>query len=125
MPLKSISDTISTWTWPATLDYSAIQERISTLLLEIGRGPGSLYSEIVNEIPDPEIYPEIDWDAEVRLGDGLCLSERAFLKERRRAIRVPFAKLMGVREKDIDERDIPIVAIAGSGGGRLTSIRFG
>lgn len=28
-----------------------------------------------------------------------------------------FAKLFGVDESEIDERDLPVVAIAGSGGG--------
>ncbi|KAI0784211.1 FabD/lysophospholipase-like protein [Abortiporus biennis] len=108
---------MATWTWPTTFDFSAVQERISSLILELGMGPGSLYSEIVNDPPDPDIYPEIEWDAEVRLGEDVCLSERAFLRERKRRMRKHFAQLFGVHEKDIDERDLPIVALAGSGGG--------
>lgn len=71
----------------------------------------------MNDPPDPLIHPECNWDAEVRLGDELCLSERAFLRERRRKMKKAFAKLFNVDESEIDERDIPIVAIAGSGGG--------
>ncbi|KAH8099985.1 FabD/lysophospholipase-like protein [Cristinia sonorae] len=108
---------MSAWSWPTTLDFSTIQSRVSALFLELGLGPGSLYSEIVHEPADPTIHPEIEWDAEVRLGNDLCISERAFLHERRRAMREPFAKLIGVSVEEVDERDLPVVAIAGSGGG--------
>ena len=91
-------------------------------MLELGRGPGSLYSEIVYDPPGLSIHPECQWDAEVRLGDELCLSERAFLRERRRRMKSGFAKLFGVDEREIDERDLPVVAIAGSGGGKRTNI---
>lgn len=88
-------------------------------------GPGSLYSEIMTTPPDPCIYPEVEWDAEVRLGEELCIAERAFLGERRRVIKASFSKLIGVPEDDINEHDIPIVAIAGSGGGRsFRLVRF-
>ncbi|KAJ3491784.1 hypothetical protein NLI96_g443 [Meripilus lineatus] len=120
--MKSIADALSTWTWPSTLDYSSVQTQISAFFLELGLGPGSLYSEIVNNPPDPQLYPEVEWDAEVRLGDELCISERAFLKERRRFMRASFARLIGVPERDVDIRDIPIVALAGSGGGRSRSL---
>ncbi|KAJ8469509.1 hypothetical protein ONZ51_g8947 [Trametes cubensis] len=90
---------------------------MSALLLELGLGPGSLYDEIVNSPPDITVNPECEWDADVRLGEELCLAERAFLGERKRRMRASFAKLMGVPESEIDERDLPIVAIAGSGGG--------
>ena len=116
--MQSISSTISTWNWPTTTFFSDLQDRLSALLLELGRGPGSLYSQVVVEPPDLDIHPEYEWDAEVRLGEELCLAERAFLEERRRAMRAPFAKLMGVPEDQVDIRDIPVVAIAGSGGGK-------
>ena len=90
---------------------------MSALLLELGLGPGSLYDEIVNSPPDITVNPECEWDADVRLGEELCLAERAFLGERKRRMKASFAKLMGVPESEIDERDLPIVAIAGSGGG--------
>ena len=79
--------------------------------------PGSLYDEIVNTPPDLALHPECEWDAQVRLGEDLCIAERAFLGERKRKMRLAFAKLMGVPESEVDERDLPIVAIAGSGGG--------
>lgn len=86
-------------------------------MLELSRGPGSLFQQIVHDHPDPAVHPECQWDAEVRLGDDLCVSERAFLRERKRKMRKAFAKLFNVDESEIDERDLPIVAIAGSGGG--------
>jgi phospholipase A2 len=63
------------------------------------------------------VNPECDWDADVRLGDDLCLSERAFLRERKRVMKSAFAKLMEVPEEEVHEEDLPVVAIAGSGGG--------
>ncbi|KAI0644024.1 FabD/lysophospholipase-like protein [Trametes meyenii] len=128
IPVQSISSTMSTWTWPtalptpdfqwpAPLPVTELQERFSALLLELGLGPGSLYDRIVNSPPDPAIHPECEWDAEVRLGQELCLPERAFLGERKRRMKASFARLMGVSESEVDERDLPLVAIAGSGGG--------
>lgn len=111
-----------TWTWPTSLDFAWYQERLSALFLELSLGPGSLYSEVVDAPPDPKLHPEVEWDASVRLGEDLCMSERAFLGERRRAMRVPFAQLLGVKPEEIDERDMPIVAIAGSGGGKTEII---
>ncbi|THG96596.1 hypothetical protein EW026_g5257, partial [Hermanssonia centrifuga] len=108
---------MSTWKWPTSLDFTSLQAQLSALFLELSMGPGSLYSEIVDSPPDPKVYPEVDWDAEVRFGQELCMAERAFIGERRRAMRAPFANLIGVPESDIDERDLPIVAVAGSGGG--------
>ncbi|KAI8973120.1 FabD/lysophospholipase-like protein [Trametes punicea] len=127
-PAQAIASSMSTWKWPTSFptpdiqwppsfSIADLQERLSALLLELGLGPGSLYDEIVNGPPDLAVHPECEWDAEVRLGEDLCLAERGFLGERKRRMRSSFAKLLGVPESEIDERDLPIVAIAGSGGG--------
>ena len=113
--MDELQATLSSWSWPAR--FATLQEKFAALLLELSRGPGSLYSQVVLEPPDPKIHPECAWDAEVRLGDSLCIAERAFLRERRRKMRKAFADLMGVYENEVDERDLPVVAIAGSGGG--------
>lgn len=113
----SVADAMAEWSWPTTLNFGAVRVRISDILLELSLGPGSLYSKIVNTPPDPTIHPEVEWDADVRLDEELCMAERAFIVERRRAMRNPFAALMGVSESEVDERDLPTVAIAGSGGG--------
>lgn len=100
-----------------SLDFSDMQTRFSALFLELSLGPGSLYSEVVELPPDPNIHPEVEWEAVVRFGEDVCISERAFLGERKRAMKASFARLLGIAESDIDERDLPIVGIAGSGGG--------
>ncbi|KDQ21728.1 hypothetical protein BOTBODRAFT_168945 [Botryobasidium botryosum FD-172 SS1] len=115
LPTDKITEYVSGWTWPAAL--ASLQGRVGALLLELSRGKGSLYEKIANAPVDPMANPECDWDAEVRLGDELCVAERAYLRGRKRRMRQAFAKLFGVPVEDIDERDIPIVAIAGSGGG--------
>ncbi|QRV94152.1 phospholipase [Ceratobasidium sp. AG-Ba] len=106
---------LTSWAWPESFDWA--RNRIGTLVLELSRGPGSLWNEIVDSPPSLVDHPEYDWDAEVRLGDELCLPERAFLRSRRRRMRAAFAELFGVPITEIDERDLPTVAIAGSGGG--------
>ncbi|CAE6471564.1 unnamed protein product [Rhizoctonia solani] len=106
---------LTSWTWPEPFKW--IQDRASILVLELSRGPGSLWNEIVDSPPSSQDHPEYEWEAEVRLGDELCMAERAFLRNRKRKMRTAFAELFGVAFHEIDERDLPIVAIAGSGGG--------
>ncbi|CAE6517944.1 unnamed protein product [Rhizoctonia solani] len=106
---------LTSWTWPEPFKW--IQDRASILILELSQGPGSLWNEIVESPPSSQDHPEYDWEAEVRLGDELCMAERAFLRSRRRKMRAAFAELFGIPIHEIDERDLPIVAIAGSGGG--------
>jgi phospholipase A2 len=108
---------MSSWIWPNSFRLSGLQDQISALLLELSMGPGSLYSEVTKSPPNLDINPEMEWDAEVRLGEDIPLSERAFLEERRGLTKKAFAQLMGVEESEVDDRDIPVVAIAGSGGG--------
>ncbi len=107
----ALYDGITGWQWPESL--SRLREQLNLLMLELGRGEGSLWSEVVKESSDPTLHPEIQWDAEVRLGDELCFSEKAFLRERKRRMLSSFASLFEVPLSEIDERDIPIVAIAG------------
>lgn len=112
------------WSWPASLNFPALQTRLTAFFAELSMGPGSLYVDIVETPPDPAVHPEVEWDADVRLGDDLCVAERAFLVERKRVMKAAFARLFGVDEDEVDERDLPIVAIAGSGGGMLDSTTF-
>lgn len=106
---------LTSWAWPESFGW--LRDRIGALVLELSRGPGSLWNDIVDSPPNVVDHPEYEWDAEVRLGDELCLPERAFLRSRRRRMRAAFAELFGVPIAEIDERDLPTVAIAGSGGG--------
>ena len=101
--------------WFASL--SSFRTSFLTLQAELERAPGSLYDNVVKAAQDPKLHPELEWDATVRLGTELSLQERAFLRNRKEAMVAAFAKLMGVREEEVDSRDIPVVAVAGSGGG--------
>src|SRR5258706_5109567 len=112
LPVDTISSITMSWSWPDSVLH--LQSQISDMIITLGRGPDSLFEQVV---PDSEKAAECEWDAQVRLGEDLPMAERAFLRERRRRIRKSFAKLIGVSENEIDERDIPVVAIAGSGGG--------
>ncbi|KZO98758.1 FabD/lysophospholipase-like protein [Calocera viscosa TUFC12733] len=115
LPIDTITSVTSSWTWPSSL--TNLQSRVSALMLEYSLGPGSLYDEVVNAPPDLSVNPECEWDATVRLGNELCLPERAYLRQRKRRMRAAFARLMGVQEWEVHEDDIPIVALACSGGG--------
>jgi phospholipase A2 len=106
---------MTSWVWPESFGW--LKGRIGALVFELGRGPGSLWSEVVDSPPNLMDHPEYEWEAEVRLGDELCMPERAFIRSRRRRMRAAFAELFNIPISEIDERDIPTVAIAGSGGG--------
>lgn len=106
---------LPSWVWPESL--VRFRASVDSLLLELSGGEGSLYHRIATADPDPSISPECQWDAEVRIGDDLPISEKAFLHVRRRRMKTTFAQLIGVDPEDVDERDIPTVAIAASGGG--------
>ncbi|KAJ1721757.1 hypothetical protein LPJ61_006000, partial [Coemansia biformis] len=66
---------------------------------------------------DRETHPELSEAASVRIGRGICDSEARFQTTRAEAIRMAFAEFIGVSAGTIDVRDIPVIAIAGSGGG--------
>lgn len=106
---------LPSWAWPESL--LSFRTSVNELLLELSGGEGSLYRKVVDNSADSQVHPEVNWDAEVRLSDDLCLSERAFIKMRHRHMRRTMAELFGVFVEEIDERDIPTIAIAGSGGG--------
>jgi phospholipase A2 len=110
--IDSVPSLTASWIWPESI--ANLQSQIQALLVATGRGPGSLYAEIVEE---SEKSPEVGWDAHVRLGDELCVAERAFLSERKRKMKGDFSRYVGVDEKEVREEDIPIVGIAASGGG--------
>ncbi|KAI8459441.1 acyl transferase/acyl hydrolase/lysophospholipase [Phakopsora pachyrhizi] len=95
-----------------------ISERYSQILAELSGESGSLYHTVLRESStDLELHPELEWSASVRLGTEIGLCERAFNRRRKRKIKRAFSNLIGVDESIIDERDLPIVGIAASGGG--------
>ncbi|GAA5887123.1 hypothetical protein JCM5296_001601 [Sporobolomyces johnsonii] len=101
--------------WSASL--TSLTTTLQKLQTELSRGPDSTYGRIVAAGKDSAVHPELEWDAEVRLGTDLALQERAYLRNRREAMRGAFAKLMDVPLEEVDVRDLPVVAFAASGGG--------
>lgn len=85
----------------------------------------SRWSDIMNvddllaaELSDPRINPEIQWAASLRRSNDLCDQEATLVKERRkRAVKQLHRFLRLPEDEVVDERDVPIVAIGGSGGG--------
>ncbi|KAI8348748.1 acyl transferase/acyl hydrolase/lysophospholipase [Mortierella sp. GBAus27b] len=84
---------------------------------ELQLGDGSLYQSIVNNMQDNSKNPEIQLDATVREGNEICPQEIAFQAARRKKMKKAFAKFIGVKESEVHESDIPVIALAGSGGG--------
>ncbi|GAA5821680.1 hypothetical protein JCM11251_000967 [Rhodosporidiobolus azoricus] len=111
--LPNVQATLSSWSSSLT----SLRSTFGKLQEELSLGPGSTYARIVAEGKNPAIHPELQFDASVRLGNDLALSERAYLRVRREAMREAFAKLVGVPLAEVDTRDLPVVAIAASGGG--------
>ncbi|KAG0269545.1 hypothetical protein BGZ95_002028 [Linnemannia exigua] len=99
---------------PTLADYFTA---VDTVRKELQLGDGSLYQSIVNNMSDANKNPEIQLDATVRQGNDLCPQELAFQTARRKKMKKAFAKFIGVHESDINESDIPVIALAGSGGG--------
>ncbi|KAI9469220.1 acyl transferase/acyl hydrolase/lysophospholipase [Coemansia mojavensis] len=66
---------------------------------------------------DKEIHPELLQTTSVRLGQDICKQEAEFQQKRARHIHRSFAEFIGEPVESIDPRDIPLIGIAGSGGG--------
>ncbi|GAA5823594.1 hypothetical protein JCM3770_003518 [Rhodotorula araucariae] len=111
--LPDVTGTINSW----TSSIAAISASFTRLQEELSLGPDSTYARIIADGKNPDIHPELQWDAQVRLGTDLPLTERAFLRNRRARMREAFARLVGVPPEEVDERDLPVVSIAASGGG--------
>jgi phospholipase A2 len=117
----------------ASIKWATIPDKISDLVVpdwfklfpgfmnkfqnELSMAPGSLAEEIWREANDPEINPEIMWDASVRISDDLCQEEAAFLKSRKSHTRRALAAYLGIPESKIHPDDVPTIAMCGSGGG--------
>ncbi|KAI1315497.1 hypothetical protein EDD11_000730 [Mortierella claussenii] len=99
---------------PTLADYFTAVDAIRK---ELQLGDGSLYQSIVNNMQDTSKNPEIQLDANVRQGNDICSQETAFQAARRKKMKKAFAKFIGVKESDVHESDIPVVALAGSSGG--------
>jgi cytosolic phospholipase A2 len=94
-----------------------LPEAIKKLQFELTMGRGSLADEVWEEAHDPNINPEIMWDARVRVGEGLGRDELLFKDRRKKYMVKAFAKYLGLNEQDVDPEDIPVIGMCGSGGG--------
>jgi cytosolic phospholipase A2 len=84
---------------------------------ELSMAPGSLAEEIWHEANDPEINPEIIWDASVRVSNDICEEEKHFLNNRSLFTRKGLARYLDIPEDKIHPDDVPVIAMCGSGGG--------
>ena len=114
-------------------DFGALREKITEKILpawikmmpeyieklqnELSGAPWSLSWEIWEDAHDPQIHPEIMWDARVRLSKELCADEQTFLSYRRKYTTKALAKYLDVPESEIHPDDVPIIGLCGSGGG--------
>ncbi|KAI5785002.1 acyl transferase/acyl hydrolase/lysophospholipase [Peziza echinospora] len=87
------------------------------LRAELSMAPDSLSYEIWQESLSPYLNPEITWDAQVRMSPNLCDEETRFLERRRRFMKGAFAQYLQIPESEINEQDIPVIAMTASGGG--------
>ncbi|KAF2842578.1 cytosolic phospholipase A2 zeta, partial [Patellaria atrata CBS 101060] len=89
----------------------------SKLQDELSMAPGSLAQEVWWEANDPEVNPEILWDASVRISDDICDDEKRFRRARKSFTRCGLAKYLDIPEDEIHPDDVPVIAMCGSGGG--------
>lgn len=94
-----------------------LPEWITTLQKELDMEPGSLSREIYNEMRDPRVNPEVQWDAKVRIGADLCEDEKKFLRKRREYTRRALAEFLNIPLSEVHEDDVPVIATTSSGGG--------
>ncbi|CAK4033954.1 Cytosolic phospholipase A2 [Lecanosticta acicola] len=117
----------------SAFDYTTIKSTLTSFVLpswirtlpglleklqnELSMAPWSLSWEIWEEAHDPEIHPEILWDAKVRVSNELCADEQNFLRKRKLNTAKALARYLGISEQDVDPDDVPTIAMCGSGGG--------
>ncbi|CAG8592187.1 3462_t:CDS:2 [Diversispora eburnea] len=76
-----------------------------------------LDDRVIEKLKDTTLYPELEWDATVRISNDLCEEEKKFIHDRKLFIREAFAKYVGVDVSEIHVDDIPVITFMGSGGG--------
>jgi cytosolic phospholipase A2 len=77
----------------------------------------SLEHRMNKDIQNPQLFPEVSYQAFVRRGLNLCQEEQAWLHARKAQARDHFAAYMGWDPAHIHPDDVPTVAFGGSGGG--------
>lgn len=111
----NVGDSIADYIMP--LWAKSLPGFISKLQRELDMAPGTLAEEIWAEANDPEINPEIMWDAKVRISNDLCVEEQDFLRHRKHFTRKALASYLDLPEHELHPDDIPVIAMSGSGGG--------
>ncbi|KAL9114460.1 MAG: hypothetical protein Q9227_001541 [Pyrenula ochraceoflavens] len=112
---SKMSDHIADFIVPAWAQQ--IPGFVDKLNMELSMEKGSLADDIWQEAHDPDINPEILWDARVRVGDELCPEEKEYIQKRKAHVVKALAKYLDLEEKDINPEDVPTIALCGSGGG--------
>jgi phospholipase A2 len=95
----------------------ALPAALHKLQDELSLAPWSVSWEIWEQAHDPQINPEIVWDASVRISNDLCLEERQYLQKRKPNIAKALARYLDVPESEVHPDDVPVIAMCGSGGG--------
>ncbi|TPX62538.1 hypothetical protein PhCBS80983_g00278 [Powellomyces hirtus] len=86
----------------------AIQSSVDSLT------KGTLIAQLQRDMDDIKQNPEIEWEAEVRIGADLCDEEYELLESRQSKAAKAISEFIGEK---VDVRDLPIIGVAASGGG--------
>ncbi|KAI9155548.1 Cytosolic phospholipase A2 [Paramyrothecium foliicola] len=78
---------------------------------------------------DVRAYPELEWDATVRRSSALHVEERRFIELRKHRISSQGANSLHhlldlPKDEKVDPRDVPLIALGGSGGGYRSMYGF-
>jgi len=109
-PSLSITSLLPEWTLVLPSYFQKLRAELSML-------PGSLSYELWQESFSPYLNPELQWDARVRLSPSLCDEEQAFVNRRRKFTKKALANYLNIPEKEVNEEDVPVIAMTCSGGG--------
>jgi phospholipase A2 len=112
---SSLGDTIADYVIPKWA--KTLPGYITKIQNELSMAPGTLAEQIWHEANDPEINPEIIWEATVRVSDQLCDDEKKFLEKRRTFTKRALARYLDIPEGKIHPDDVPVIGMCGSGGG--------
>lgn len=111
----SLGDSLADYIIPSWA--KALPGLVTKVQNELSMAPGSLAEEIWHEANNPEINPEIMWEASVRVSNDLCAEEINFVEKRQLFTKRALARYLDIPEDKIHPDDVPIIAMCGSGGG--------
>ena len=123
----TMRDSVTSFHWSGLADKIADQilpgwaqllpEYVAKLQREMEMAPGSLAEEIWQDAQDPDLHPNIKWDATVRISRDLCPDEKAFISRRKEYTRRALARYLEIPQAEVYPQDVPTIAMCGSGGG--------